>query len=154
VQSFQWKFNILCPETVSRNLPVPRNLPKSCLNLPNRHKKYMRPKKPNFIWPFFKNKKRPKELKKGQKLQIWPQKSQTGNPVLQWRKLHSTGTKLRLWHFRENVDGSEWHVTLESLPSCLRVLPRLPVAASCDVAGNEVSTHWNESGFAILLFSV
>jgi len=28
-------------------------------------------------------KKRPKELKKGQKLQIWLQKSQTGNPVLQ-----------------------------------------------------------------------
>jgi len=36
-------------------------------------------KKPNFIRPFFKNKKRPKELKKGQKLQIWPQKGQTGN---------------------------------------------------------------------------
>jgi len=38
-------------------------------------------KKPNFIWPFFKNKKRPKELKKGQKLQIWPQKIRTGNPA-------------------------------------------------------------------------
>jgi len=37
------------------------------------------PKKPNFIWPFFKNKRRPKELKKAPKLQIWPQKSQTGN---------------------------------------------------------------------------
>jgi len=36
-------------------------------------------KEPNFIWPFF-IKKRPKELKKGQKLQIWSQKSQTGNP--------------------------------------------------------------------------
>jgi len=38
-------------------------------------------KKPNFIWPFFKNEKKPKELKKRQKLQIWPQKSQTGNPA-------------------------------------------------------------------------
>jgi len=41
-----------------------------------------RPKKAKFHWPFFKNKKKPKELKKGQKLQIWPQKSQTGNPGL------------------------------------------------------------------------
>jgi len=38
-------------------------------------------KKPNFIWPFFKNNERPKELKKGKKLQIWPQKSPTGNPA-------------------------------------------------------------------------
>jgi len=37
-------------------------------------------KKPIFLWPFFKNKKKPTELKKGQKLQNWPQKSQTGNP--------------------------------------------------------------------------
>jgi len=29
---------------------------------------------------FFQNKKQPKELEKGQKLQIWPQKSQTSNP--------------------------------------------------------------------------
>jgi len=75
---------ILCPETVSRNLPVPRNLPKSSLNQPNRQKNLSgekRSKKQNFIWPFFKNKKRPKALKKGQKLQIWPQKSQTDNPA-------------------------------------------------------------------------
>jgi len=37
-------------------------------------------KKPNSIWPFFIFEKSPKELKKGQKLQIWPQNSQTGNP--------------------------------------------------------------------------
>jgi len=37
-------------------------------------------KKSNLIWPFFKNKKKHEELKKGPKLQIWPQKSQTGNP--------------------------------------------------------------------------
>jgi len=36
-------------------------------------------KKPNFIWPFFKNKKT-KGVEKSQKLQIWPQKSQAGNP--------------------------------------------------------------------------
>ena len=38
VQNFQWKFIILCPETVSRNMP------KSSLNLPNRHKKSNSPK--------------------------------------------------------------------------------------------------------------
>jgi len=41
-------------------MPVPRNLPKSPLNLPNRHKNLIRqnrPKKPNFIWPFFRHKK-------------------------------------------------------------------------------------------------
>jgi len=38
-----------------------------------------RPKKGKFHLAFF-QKKNPKELKKGQKLQIWPQKSQTGNP--------------------------------------------------------------------------
>jgi len=52
VQSFQWKFIILCPETVSRNLPVPTNLPKSSLNLPNRHKKSKWPKKFKFHWAF------------------------------------------------------------------------------------------------------
>jgi len=60
----------------------PGNLPKSSLNLPNRRKKSnwsKKAKKTNFIWPFFKNKKRSKELKKGPKLQIWPQKSQTRN---------------------------------------------------------------------------
>jgi len=36
---------ILCPETVSRNLQVLRNLPKSSLNQPNRHKKSKWPKK-------------------------------------------------------------------------------------------------------------
>jgi len=62
---------ILCPKTVSRNLPVPRNLPKSSLNQPNRHKKskWLK-KKPNFIWPFFKNKKRPKALKKAKNYKI------------------------------------------------------------------------------------
>jgi len=44
MQSFQRKFIILCPERVSRNLPVPRNLRKSSLNLPNRHKKSNWPK--------------------------------------------------------------------------------------------------------------
>jgi len=29
VQSFQWKFIIMCSEIVPRNLPVPRNQPKS-----------------------------------------------------------------------------------------------------------------------------
>jgi len=43
-------------------------------------KNRIRQKKPNFIWPFSKNIKKPKELKKGPKLQIWSQKSQTGNP--------------------------------------------------------------------------
>jgi len=38
-------------------------------------------KKPNFLWPFFKNKKKAQELKKGQKLQIWLKKSKTGNPA-------------------------------------------------------------------------
>jgi len=56
----------LCLETLSGNLPVPRNPPNSSLNLPNRHKKDMWPKKAK--WPFFKNKKRPKELKNGQKI--------------------------------------------------------------------------------------
>jgi len=50
---------ILCPEAVSRNMTVPRNLPKSSLNMLNRHK-YLSgqktPKNPNFIWPFFKTK--------------------------------------------------------------------------------------------------
>jgi len=46
VQSFQRKFIILCSETVSRNLPVPKNLPKSSLNLPDRHKKSNWPNKP------------------------------------------------------------------------------------------------------------
>ena len=83
---FPMKFIILCPETVSRNLPVPRQNPAKIIfkNLPNRHKNLSgqkRPKKPNFFRPLFKNKKRPNELKKGQKLQIWPQKSQTGNPA-------------------------------------------------------------------------
>ena len=44
---------------------MPRNLPKSTLNLPNRHKNLTgqkRPKKPNVIWPSFK--KKPKELQK------------------------------------------------------------------------------------------
>jgi len=50
---------------VSRNLPVPRNLTKSSLNLPKRQKKFnwpKRPKTPNFIWPFFQ--KKTKVLKK------------------------------------------------------------------------------------------
>jgi len=38
-------------------------------------------KKTNFIWPFFKNKKA-KAVKKGKKLQSWPQQSQTGSPVV------------------------------------------------------------------------
>jgi len=36
---------------------------------------------------FYKNKKKPKELKKGQKLQIWPQKRQTGNPATSQSRL-------------------------------------------------------------------
>jgi len=51
---------------------MPRNLPKSTLNIKN----LTAQKKPNFVGPFFKNKKKPKELKKSQKLQIWPQNSQ------------------------------------------------------------------------------
>jgi len=67
---------------VPRNLPKSSlNLPKSTLKLPNRHKNLSGQKKPDFIWPFLKNNKRPKELKKGQNLQIWPQKSQPGNPA-------------------------------------------------------------------------
>ena len=65
----------LCPETMSRNLP------KLSLNLPNRHKNWIgqkRSKKTNLIYPYFKNLKIQKSLK-GQKLQIWPQKSQTVN---------------------------------------------------------------------------
>jgi len=42
------------------------------------------PKNAKFHLAFFSNKKKPKELKKGQKVQIWPQKSQTGNPGHQW----------------------------------------------------------------------
>ena len=59
-------FIILCPETVSRNLPVPRNLPKSSLYLPNRHKNSnwaKKAKKPGFICPFSKNRKKTKEVK-------------------------------------------------------------------------------------------
>jgi len=41
----QQKCSILCPETLSRKLPMPRNLPKSTLNLPNRHKNSNWPKK-------------------------------------------------------------------------------------------------------------
>jgi len=67
MQIFQKRFSILCPDTVSRNLSVPQNLPKPSLNLPNRHKKSNRPKQ-------FKN-------KKSQKLLNWSQKSQTGNAV-------------------------------------------------------------------------
>jgi len=33
---------------------VSRSLPKSTLNLPNRHEKSDWPKKTNFIWPLFK----------------------------------------------------------------------------------------------------
>jgi len=60
---------------------VTRNLPKLSLNLQNRHKKansQKGQKKPNFIWPFFKHKKA-KGVEKSQKLQIWCQKSQSGN---------------------------------------------------------------------------
>jgi len=61
---------------------VPRNLPKSSLNLPNRHKKSNWLKSQKKLYSAFsKNKKKPKVLKKGEKLQIWPQKSQTGNPA-------------------------------------------------------------------------
>jgi len=71
---------------VSGNLPVLRNLPKSSLSLPNRHKKSKWPKKakkskPNFSWPFFKNRKRPMELKKGQKLQFGLKKAKL---PIQW----------------------------------------------------------------------
>jgi len=42
----------------------------------------MWPKKPNFIWPFFKNKKRPKELKKGQKLKFGLKKAKLATLVV------------------------------------------------------------------------
>ena len=117
---------IIHPETVSRNLPVPRNLP-------NRHKKCMWPKsqkKPNYIWPFFKNKKKPKELKKSQKLQIWPQKSQTGNPA-----------SYRNWKWTRE----------DSLPCCHYAIPtaeqiackvrNLPLQTGKAAAMSELQTH-------------
>jgi len=64
---FPTKMYLLCPETVSRNLPLPRNLPKSSLNLPNRHKKCnwaKKAKKAKFHLAFFQKEKKPKELKK------------------------------------------------------------------------------------------
>jgi len=78
--SFHLKCIILCPEIVSRNLPVPEisqiHLKTYQIDIKNLIRQKMR----NFIRPFFK-KKHMKQLKKGLKLQIWPQKSQTGNPA-------------------------------------------------------------------------
>jgi len=59
---------ILCPETVSRNLPVPRNLPKSSLNQPNRHKKSMWPKKAKFHLAFFQKLKKAKGVENRPKI--------------------------------------------------------------------------------------
>jgi len=50
-------------------------------NLPNQHKKSNLPKNPIFNWPFFKNKKKQKELKKSQKLQIWPKTNELATLV-------------------------------------------------------------------------
>jgi len=63
VQSLQHKFIIMCPETVFRYLPMSGNLPKLSLNVPNRHKIEL-VKRPNFIWCFFKNDKKLKDLNK------------------------------------------------------------------------------------------
>jgi len=64
--------------------------------MPNRHKKSKWPKKAKksqiSFGLFSKIKKKSKELKKGQKLQIWPQKSQTGNPAQSWSYSHLRGS--------------------------------------------------------------
>jgi len=68
------EFPIKIYRSVSRNLPVTRNLPS--LNLQSRHKNLMAKKNKK---SFLSNIKKPKVLKKGQKLQICPEKSQSGN---------------------------------------------------------------------------
>jgi len=70
-------------KTVSRNLTVLRNLPyrnKKC-NWPKRLKN-------KFHLAFFKNKNKPKELKKSHKLHIWPHKSKTAKA--QYQKLNAS----------------------------------------------------------------
>jgi len=51
---------------VFRNLPVPRNLSKSSLNLPNRHKKSECPKKAKFV--LFSKIKKAKRVEKRPKI--------------------------------------------------------------------------------------
>ena len=80
MQSFQWKFIILCPETVSRNLPVPRNLPESSLNVPNRHKKSNSPKKAKFHLAFFQKYKKAKGVEKRPKITNLVSKKQNWQP--------------------------------------------------------------------------
>jgi len=60
----------------------------------------MWPKKAKLIWPFFKNGKRPEELKKGQKLQIWLQKSQTGNPAYDHMKVQPCLAQMKMFYKR------------------------------------------------------
>jgi len=70
---FPTKMYLLCPETVSRNLPLPRNLPKSSLNLPNRHKKCnwaKKAKKSQIPFGLFSKRKKAKGV----------EKKPTGNP--------------------------------------------------------------------------
>jgi len=58
---------------------VPKNLPKSTSNLPNRYKNLIGQKKFNFIWPFSKN-KNAKGVQETQKSQIWPEKKSNWQP--------------------------------------------------------------------------
>jgi len=61
---------------------VPINLPKFSLNLPNRHNSSnwtKKAKKAKFHLTFYSKIKKAKGVAKTQKLQIWPQKSETGN---------------------------------------------------------------------------
>jgi len=73
-------------------------------------------KKTNFIRPFFKNEKSPKQLKKGQKLQIWPQKAKLAT-------LHYTGSELLLyccveWKLWRNNTRLAWRLLPSFIMNC------------------------------------
>jgi len=111
---FQTKFIVMCP-TVSRNLSVPRNLTKSSLNQPNQHKKSNWPNKPNGIWPFFKNIKKPKLLKKAKNYKFGLRKA-------------------KLATLQKTRSNECWHFALEGVYCSARALNMIGLCFS--------TSHW------------
>ena len=86
---------------MSRNLPVPRNLPKSCLNLPKRHKKSVRPKKDKFYLAKINKGQRSRKKAKNYKFGLKKAKLatlHTATVLRRWREATNSSASMKMFH--------------------------------------------------------